>query len=313
MDKKILAAGIVVLLAIMSVMCMPATFAVGEGQWITSYTIEDSQTGQVLIEADFAQNAEPTVYAPVLAGQQLKVTFTVNVFTSGSGNLRLTTEMSKPIGPYWELASLDYDLGSGYTPNSASITFNWAKGTFTMICYGKVSQVSKPTNIAIVKLSGATGDVLDAIEPLVLTAGADAFQNLYDQKEARLQSLIDSGVAAGYTQMYQNILDQSEALVAKGYVNEAIALLNSIPNSGEPMGTTMEMILYPLIAVAGVAAALFAVMFIRARGKNSYFKLVVEDQIKDLEGLTLRASKIDRTMSSSLDSIKDRLKRLVGM
>jgi hypothetical protein len=51
----------------------------------------------------------------------------------------------------------------------------------------------------------------------------------------------------------------------------------------------------------------------RNRGKVSYFRLVIEDQIKDLEGLTLRASKIDRTISSSLSSIEDRLKRLVGM
>jgi hypothetical protein len=49
------------------------------------------------------------------------------------------------------------------------------------------------------------------------------------------------------------------------------------------------------------------------RGKASYFQLVVEDQIKDLEGLTLRISKIDRASSSSLESVKDRLKRLVGM
>jgi hypothetical protein len=55
------------------------------------------------------------------------------------------------------------------------------------------------------------------------------------------------------------------------------------------------------------------VLFLRTRGKLSYFNMVVEDQIKDLEGLTLRASKIDRAMSANLDSVKDRLKRLVGM
>jgi hypothetical protein len=52
---------------------------------------------------------------------------------------------------------------------------------------------------------------------------------------------------------------------------------------------------------------------LRARGKNSYVQLVIEDQIKDLEGLTLRASRVDRTISSSLEGIKDRLKSLVGM
>jgi hypothetical protein len=73
------------------------------------------------------------------------------------------------------------------------------------------------------------------------------------------------------------------------------------------------MLYIPAIAVLAVLAVLFVVLFLRVRGKVSYFQLVVEDQIKDLEGLTLRASKIDRAMSSNLESVKDRLKRLVGM
>ena len=183
-----------------------------------------------------------------------------------------------------------------------------------MICYGKASNVIRATNVTLVQLSAeGTSDILDAIKVVVLTAGASDFQNLYDQKEARLQTLVDSGVATGYTTMYGNMLNQSKALLGKGYVNEAIALLNAIPSSGEPMGSSLEMIMLPAVAIAAVAAVIFAVMFMRARGKTSYYRLVVEDQIKDLEGLTLRASKIDRTMASSLDSVKDRLKRLVGM
>ena len=148
---------------------------------------------------------------------------------------------------------------------------------------------------------------------MVLTAGADEYQNLYKQKEDRLQSLIDSGVASGYTDMYENMLNQSQKLVNSGYVDEAISLLNAIPSSGEPMGSSLEMIMLPAIGIAGVAAVIFAFMFLRARGKNSYAQMVIEDQIKDLEGLTLRAARVDRTISSNLESVKDRLKSLVGM
>ena len=293
-----------------------STRGAGEGQWITSYTVEDSQTGQKLIEADFAISDEPTILSPVISGKPLKVTFTVNVFTSGSGNLKLSTFMQKPSsGPYWELVPGDYDLGAGYTPNSATMEFGWEKGTFEMICYGQATKVTKAYNVTLVQLSsaGATSDVLDAIQVTVLTAGADEFQNLYDQKEAKLQSLIDSGVAAGYINMYSNMLNQSKALVNKGYVNEAIALLNAIPSSGEPMGSASEMIMLPAIGIAAAAAVVFAFMFLRARGKNSYTQMVIEDQIKDLEGLSLRASRIDRTISSNLESVKERLKSLVGM
>ena len=51
--------------------------------------------------------------APVISGEELKVTFTVNVFTSGSGNLKLSTNMQKPTEViYWELVPGDYDLGA---------------------------------------------------------------------------------------------------------------------------------------------------------------------------------------------------------
>jgi len=314
MNKKIAMMLLLILVTTFAIY-IPTTVAVGEGEWITSYTVEDTQTGEKLIEVDFATDDEPTILAPIVSGQDLTVTFTVNVFTSGAGNLKLGTYMLKPTGgQYWELVPGDYDLGAGYAPNSASFPFGWEKGTFEMICYGKASNVIRATNVTLVQLSAeGTSDILDAIKVVVLTAGASDFQNLYDQKEARLQTLVDSGVATGYTTMYGNMLNQSKALLGKGYVNEAIALLNAIPSSGEPMGSSLEMIMLPAVAIAAVAAVIFAVMFMRARGKTSYYRLVVEDQIKDLEGLTLRASKIDRTMASSLDSVKDRLKRLVGM
>ena len=313
-SKKIAVVCLLVLLATMTITTyITPTQAQGESHWITSYTVE-TLAGQKLIEADFSVSDDPTVLAPVISGEELKVTFSVNVLISGSGNLKLGTFMQKPTsGTYWESIPGDYDLGAGYSPNQASWTFSWEKGTFDMICYGQAPKVTKATNSTLVQLSGETGDVLDAIKVNVLTAGADEFQNLYDQKETKLQSLIDSGVDAGYTTLYGNMLNQSKALVNKGYVNEAIALLNAIPASGEPAGSAFTMILLPLVGVAAAAAVIFAFMFLRARGKVSYFRLVVEDQIKDLEGLTLRAAKIDRTMSSSLDSVKDRLKRLVGM
>jgi hypothetical protein len=316
MRTKALAICLLLLLTFVSFTSIMSARGVGEGQWITSYTVEDSQTGQKLIEADFATSSEPTIYTPVISGEQLKVTFTVNVFTSGAGNLKLATYMQKPsTGTYWEFIPSDYDLGTGYSPNAASFTFGWEKGTFEMICYGQATRVTKATNVTLVQLSsaGTTSDILDAIQVTVLTAGADEYQNLYTQKEGKLQDLINSGVATGYINLYSNMLNQSKALVNKGYVDEAIALLNAIPSSGEPMGSTLEMIMIPAIGIAAVAAVVFAFMFLRARGKNSYVQLVIEDQIKDLEGLTLRASRVDRTISSNLEGIKDRLKSLVGM
>jgi len=84
-----------------------------------------------------------------------------------------------------------------------------------MICYGKASNVIRATNVTLVQLSAeGTSDILDAIKVVVLTAGASDFQNLYDQKEARLQTLVDSGVATD-TRHVRNMLNQSKALLGK--------------------------------------------------------------------------------------------------
>jgi len=315
LKAKLFTISLILLLTVAPLMLVMPTRAAGETHWITSYTVEDATTGQKLVEADFTVSDEPTVLSPVVSGEDLIVTFTVNVIVGGSGNLKLSSYMQKPSsGIYWELIPGDYDLGSGYTPGTSSMEFTWQQGTFEMIAYGSARKVTAAAiNSTLVQLSGATGDVLDAIKVDILTAGASEFQSLYDQKESKLQGLIDSGVDAGYTTLYGNMLNQSKALVNKGYVNEAIALLNAIPSSGEPMGSAFQMIMLPAIGVAAAGAVVFAFLFLRARGKNSYTQMVIEDQIKDLEGLTLRASKIDRTMASNLDSVKDRLKRLVGM
>ena len=63
----------------------------------------------------------------------------------------------------------------------------------------------------------------------------------------------------------------------------------------------------------GIAAAALAFLYLRARSRRSYVLSVIEDQIRDLEGLTLRVSKFDKSLSSRLESMKERLKKLIWM
>jgi len=312
LKTKILALSLLLLIVTMCVTSIPFVNAVGKNDWITSYTIEDYSTGQVLKE--YTATGEKS-YASILPGTELKVTFTVNVFTSGDGNLKLQTSMKKVLDRFWELDTLDYELGSSYSASSNPTSFNWVKGEFTMIAYGSVptSASNKAANVTLVKLSSPSGEMLDQIVVSVVSAAGDQYQTLLAEKQDKLQSLIDSGIAAGYIELYTNVLNQSEVEYSQGQVDNAIALLNGLDVSSEPVSSTMEMLFLPIVVVTAVVAVIFVVLFLRIRGKVSYFQLVVEDQIKDLEGLTLRASKIDRALSSNLESIKDRLKRLVGM
>jgi hypothetical protein len=306
------------LLTILSV--TPITFgAAGEGEWITKYKVEDANTGQLLMEVDFATDTNVTTYAPILPGAELRVTFTVDVIVSG-GTLRLSTSMlhSTVSDTFWNLVTVDYATNFvNYNPNSAAVEFNAVSGSFEMICTGKIKTYSTttvfPVPVTLVQLSSSGGDVLDYIKPNVVNAAMDEYQKLLAQKEDKLQSLKDSGVAAGYVELFENVIEQAKAEAAQGYVDNAVALLNALAVSNEPASSLMESLFLPLIVALAVVAAAAGFMFLRARGKIKYVLLVLEDQIKDLEGLTLRASKIDRTLSSSLDGVKDRLKSLVGM
>jgi len=317
-NNKILAISLLLILTTMMIVSFsPPVKAVGTGSWITTYSISDS-TGQLLVQYDPTTNTTNTL-APVLPGTDVVVTFTVNVIVPGSDTLKLTTNLQKstsnPSG-YWSLQTSTYDMGSTYNPAAQSTTFKWTVGTFDMVLYGKIpnsaSNVAQTVNVVILS-AGAGGSPLDQITVQATSANLANFNVLYAQQETKLKGLISSGVAQGYIDIFTNVLNASRSIANAGDVNDATTLLNSLNASNAPTTSATETLFIPIMVVLGVLAVIFAVLFLRIRGKVSYFQLVVEDQIKDLEGLTLRASKIDRSMSSSLESVKDRLKRLVGM
>jgi hypothetical protein len=289
----------------------------GESQWIVSYQIKDQQTDKLLVDYDTASGVN-TQYASIFPGADIKITFTVNVFTNGDGNLKLITGLSKSnAGKYWELVTSDFDLGSSYNPNSATAEFKWAQGELTMILYGKVPTTTATTSeksINAVSLFGPTsGIAIDKITITATSAQMDTYRNLLSQKQAKLQTLITNGVTKGYIELYTNVLNNSQSLADSGDYDSAIQLLNSLDVSNEPISSTMEMLFLPIVVVAVAFAVIFAVLLIRIRGKMSYTQLVVEDEIKNLEGITVRASKIDRTTSTNLEAVKDRLKESIGM
>ncbi len=317
MNKKILAISLVLLLTTIYVSSVSFSPVKAQGgSWITSYQIYDYTTKSLLVNYDSSKGVNQTL-GPISPGQQIYCTFTVNVFTGGSGDLSLSTSLRQLLqGEYWQLVTQNYTLGNVFNPNSNHAQFAWVQGTFTMTVYGIVPTPSSTTGEApvyVVSLYGPDGSLLSQITAYSTSAGMASFLTLYSQKNANLNSLISSGVNSGYIQLYTSVLNESQAVANAGDVTDATAMLNDLNSANAPPSSTAQALFLPLIAVVAVVAVVFAFLWFRVRGKVSYFQLVVEDQIKDLEGLTLRISKIDRAMSANLESVKDRLKRLVGM
>jgi hypothetical protein len=322
MKSKIFAVCVLALLASACMMSiLSASAALGTGDWITSYRIEDAATGRLIIDT-----ASNVLSGTIISGAQLKVTVTINVPTSSpSTMLSLSTAMqhTASLDHYWAHDTSDgYNLGN-YNPNAATISFPQTTGTLTISCYGvAVGQVTqqvgsvtlhKSVPISLVSLKDPSNTILDEVKMNITDSKIDEYNTLLAAKQQKLAELSSSGVATGYVDVYQNIITQSQAVAGEGLTDAAVAMLNSLNVSNEPAGAVMQNLFLPLIIVFAVVAGLFGFMFMRSRGRVSYYRLVVEDQIKDLEGLTLRASKIDRTISAQLSSVEDRLKRLVGM
>ncbi|MDH5375392.1 MAG: hypothetical protein OEW95_06220 [Candidatus Bathyarchaeota archaeon] len=300
-----------------------STHGIGEGEWIIKYSLENLDTGQIILQRDF-QTGETREYVSLFGDTELNVTFTVDVAVSAPHiNLRIATDMkhSNIQDRYWQLHSKDYPVVN-YNPNQPYFEFNQIKGTLSVSCYGRIPRgiteeqvdgfvLHKPVNYSLIELTSPGGETLDQVMNAVLDAELDEFQNLLEKKEDKLQNLRDTGVAPGYIELFESVVNQAKAQAELGLVEEAIALLDLLAVSQEPVSSIMEMLFLPAVGILSVAVAAIGFVFLRTRGKIHYVLSIIEDQIKDLEGLTLRASKVDRTISSRLETIKDRLKGLI--
>ncbi|MBN1357310.1 hypothetical protein JW988_00935 [Candidatus Bathyarchaeota archaeon] len=318
MRTKVLAICLLLILTFVSVGFVATTKAdVGEGEWFISYTVEDPNTGELLVDVDFEADEE-RILGSIFGGSELEITFTVDVgVTSPNTLLKLKTAMahSNLEDTYWELVSQEYEL-TAYNPNSQDVQFYQVKGELTMKLYGRVPQniaQEIPVDYRVVTLYGPAGETLDLIEVKVVTAETSEYETLFSEKEDELLSLKESGVDPGYLELYENILNESRVQADDGYVEAAIGMLNTLDVDDVPAYSTVEGLFLPVVGALVAIVVVLGIMFLRGRGKIQYVTMVLEDQIRDLEGLTLRASRVDRTISTSLESVKDRLKSIVGM
>jgi hypothetical protein len=327
MKNKILTLSIIILLTITVVYVSAASLtpvsAANTATYIQKYTVSDTATG--FIYSDDLTTGSTSGTFQISNGQSLSIQVTINIPTSNpSSTLTLSTGLGHPssLDHYWALQDgSTYSLGSNYNPNSASFSFPQTAGTFTITCYGLATGTTQTSAggvtlhigvpVTLVKLSDPSGSVLDEVSHNI----TDSSINEFNTKLASAQKTVNglSGSDPAYVSLAQGVIDNAKGVAAAGLTDQASAMLDALNNANAPASGAMQILFIPLVAVFAVLAGLFAFMFFRNRGKISYYQMVVEDQIKDLEGLTLRAAKIDRTMASNLDSVKDRLKRLVGM
>ncbi len=302
---------------------LPTVQAQSTLPWIEEYTLTNYSTGQTVLEWSSA-TGELLQNAPVLAGDEYQITLTLNVRQTVNDDLSLTltsfmTQQSE--STYWEVGP-EFPRTDDYNPAQRTISLHHSLGVYEITAIGKINSdattysnegltLHRPLEIMLIELDGPEGIDYDDISTTVIDNRIDSYRFLLGQKRAELQEYQDTGVDPAYIQLYENFVALSEQQAEQGLVDNAIDLLATLEVDSTPVETGpswKEQYFLPAVGGLALLAIIGIFLFIRTNSKLGFVKMVVEDQIREMEALQSRASRIDRNLASRLDEINSRLK-----
>ena len=276
---------------------------------ITSFTVLDPNGNDVTDEF-------------LVAGGSYTINFEIEIGATLSDNILLTTSMEKSGNSFWTLNN-NYEgvETSTWTPGSQSITFQAIEGTVQFTLDGKIPEAITEKEIDDI---GKTIHALELVPLLVMSLDSmeildERTYTITDQTiisyDALLQSKTEKLDSISMDEQYNSlafeIVSEAEYLTSFGLYDDAIQLLETIPDSDypEPPRTTTLLIVSSIFL--GITTIAFLLLFIRTRSSTSYLSSSVSEKADKLDLLLIKASRIDRSLADDLETIKKELKELV--
>ena len=276
---------------------------------ITSFTVLDPNGNDVTDEF-------------LVAGGSYTINFEIEIGATLSDNILLTTSMEKSGNSFWTLNN-NYEgvETSTWTPGSQSITFQAIEGTVQFTLDGKIPEAITEKEIDDI------GKIIHALELVpLLVMSLDSMEMLDERTytitdqtiisyDALLQSKTEKLDSISMDEKYNSlafeIVSEAEYLTSFGLYDDAIQLLETIPDSDypEPPRTTTLLIVSSIFL--GITTIAFLLLFIRTRSSTSYLSSSVSEKADKLDLLLIKASRIDRSLADDLETIKKELKDLV--
>ena len=303
---------------------IPAAQAQSTLPWIEEYTIVNYRTGQTVLEWSSA-TGEVLQNAPVLAGDEYRITFTLNVRqTVDNAVLTLTLSsfmIQQSEATFWQVGP-EFPRTSDFNPATRTIGLHHNQGIYQITAIGKITSdatvfvgegvtLHRPLEITMVALDGPVGTDYDDITVTVIDSKIDDYRFLLRQKQTELQDYQAGNVDPAYIQLYENFLALAEQQAEQGLVDSAIDLLNNLEVEAPPESTGpswMEQYFIPAVGGSLALAIIGIVLFVRTNSRLGFLKMIVEDQIREMEALQSRASRIDKNLAQRLDEINTKLK-----
>ena len=276
---------------------------------ITSFTVLDPNGNDVTDEF-------------LVAGGSYTINFEIEIGATLSDNILLTTSMEKSGNSFWTLNN-NYEgvETSTWTPGSQSITFQAIEGTVQFTLDGKIPEAITEKEIddigkiihalelvPLLVMSLDSMEILDERTYTITDQTIISYDALLQSKTEKLDSI---SMDEKYNSLAREIVSEAEYLTSFGLYDDAIQLLETIPDSDypEPPRTTTLLIVSSIFL--GITTIAFLLLFIRTRSSTSYLSSSVSEKEDKLDLLLIKASRIDRSLADDLETIKKELKELV--
>ena len=276
---------------------------------ITSFTVLDPNGNDVTDEF-------------LVAGGSYTINFEIEIGATLSDNILLTTSMEKSGNSFWTLNN-NYEgvETSTWTPGSQSITFQAIEGTVQFTLDGKIPEAITEKEIddigkiihalelvPLLVMSLDSMEILDERTYTITDQTIISYDALLQSKTEKLDSI---SMDEKYNSLAFEIVSEAEYLTSFGLYDDAIQLLETIPDSDYPEPPRTTTLLIASSIFLGITTIAFVLLFIRTRSSTSYLSSSVSEKADKLDLLLIKASRIDRSLADDLETIKKELKELV--
>ena len=233
---------------------------------ITNFTILDPNGNDVTDEF-------------LVAGGSYTINFEIEIGATLSDNILLTTSMEKSGNSFWTLNNNYEGVDtSTWTPGSQSITFQAVEGNAQFTLNGKIPEAITEKEIIeidktihalelvpLLVMSLDSMEILDERTYTITDQTIISYDALLQSKKDKLDS---TSMEGKYNSLALEIVSEAEYLTSFGFYNDAIQLLETIPDSDypEPPSTTTLLIVSSIFL--GITTIALALLFIRTRSRS---------------------------------------------
>ncbi len=259
--------------------------------------------------------------APLMAGSSYRISFTLAVAKGVSDTVILDTDFKMVGNKYWDLPEKYPGINlQTVNPARKQISFRSDEGNPEFVLTGQI-----PEDVVAVKLP--TGQFLHLKKPVLLLTLKTASGSINDERKmdaidksietyqatlvAKRKVVEGSSGEASFVGLIGALVKEAQALAAKGDTDGGAALLKAIPDRGWPQPPASNMMMYAIIGVVAIMALIFLVLMIKSRGTASYSRGVIEDQVKRLDVVSVKAGRLgDKVLLQEINSVKEELDRI---